>query len=126
MVKQVVENLLRLLTVHDRRTGIDIGLDRIRLDQFLAKAVDGRACQLVERDQRLPYMFALLRRQPGGQCYAHFGRNPVLGKHRRKFPYALQQFAGGQLGKRDGRNLARRHAAGQQHGNPSRHDGGLT
>ena len=57
-----------LVAIHDAGAGIDIGLDRIRLDQALAEAVDGRAGDFVDRGARGREIAALCFERPPGSA----------------------------------------------------------
>ena len=51
-----------MVTIHDRGTRVDLRLDRIGLDQALAKAVNGRAGEIIDllaRASEMPTMITM-------------------------------------------------------------------
>ena len=69
------EGEIGLVAIHDAGAGIDVGLDRIGLDQALAEAVDGRAGDFVDRGARGGEIVALGFGQTIGQRDAQLGRD---------------------------------------------------
>ena len=114
-----------LIAVHDGGAGIDIGLDRIGLDQALAEAVDGRAGDLVDRGARGRETVALRLRQAVGQRHAQLGRDVSGREVGDKFADAREKFARRQLGEGDGGDGAGRNAFGEHDSDAPGHDGGL-
>lgn len=119
------EGEIGLVAVHDAGAGIDVGLRRIGLDQALAEAVDGRACDFVNRGARPGEIVALDPRQTIGQRHAQFGRDPAGRELVDKFPDAGKQLARGEFGEGDRSDGAWRNPLGEHDGDASSHDGGL-
>ena len=119
------EGKLRLVAVHDACAGVDIGLHRIRRDEALAEAVNGRARHLVERRVRRLEIAVLFLRETLRQGDAKLGRDVVARKRSHKGPYPDEQLARGEFGEGHGGDMSWFDAPGQQHGDPARHDRGL-
>ena len=104
-----------LIAVHHRSTGVDIGFDLIGCDQALAKAVDGRAGDLVERLARGSKVAPLALREAVRQGHAKGRRNVAVHQHADKLPDPDEQLAGGEHGESHRGDGAGRDSLRQQH-----------
>ena len=119
------EGKLRLVAVHDACAGVDIGLHRIRRDEALAEAVNGRARHLVERRVRRLEIAVLFLRETLRQGDAKLGRDLASRERAHEGADPDQQLARRELGEGHGGDGLGRSTACQQHGDTARHDRGL-
>ncbi len=124
-IDNLKESEIGLVAIHHAGAGVDVSLRRIGLDQALAKPVDGRAGDFVDRSTGGGEIAAMGLRQAIGQRHAQFGRDDAGRKVGDELADTREQFACGEFGKCDGGDGARGDAFGEHGGDAPSHDGGL-
>src|ERR1700730_15555599 len=95
---RVDEEQIRLVTIHDCSTRVDMRLDRIRLDQALAKAVNGRAGEIIDLLAGVREMPALMLRESSRQRDLQLGGYLPVRQRRNKLADAQQRLARREFG----------------------------
>ena len=121
----LVERKVRFRRVDDLSAGIDPGLGRIRLDQYLREAVDRGADDLVESILRSIKIGSLLSRYLPRERDLEIIWNFPAGKGVYEPLDADLQFAGRKFGEGDRRYVLRVNPRGEQHGDATRNYRGL-
>ena len=116
---------VRLVAVHHGRAGIDTGLNRVRRDEALAEAVDGRASHLVDGLARSGKPEPLIPGKAVRQGDLKLRRDCAVRKRIDERLDADKQLAGRQLGERNGGDRLGRDALCQQQSDATGHDRGL-
>ncbi len=124
-IDDLEEGEVGLVAIHDARAGVNVGLRRIGLDQALAKAVDGRAGDFVNRGAGGGEIGQMSLRQPIGQRHPQFGRDLAGREVGDELADTGQQLARGKLGEGDGGDGTRRDALRQHGGDAAGHDSGF-
>ena len=105
--------------IHDARSRVETGFDRVAADDLLAEAVDGGGADLIEMfGGRSQIRFLLLVQAFGQRAFEHVGwlarkQGADISAN------AERQFACGEFGEGDGRDLGGSGAVGKEHRDPA-------